>query len=482
LNYCQLSLDIREVMLEADPTNFEAQRDLAVLYDTLGDVQMKLGDIRSALETYEQGLRTREQLTEADPGNLKELRGLSISYDRMGYAHLELGETQTALEYFQRYNVVCMELATGDPDNSEAERDLAFSFRNLGDIHLEIGLGGLTAFLSQPTYRASRDCYLEALTILERRTAVNPHDTQTLRDLSYVYLKLGEVCELLGESEPALDYYQKHLYCSEMLLSANPGDTIRQRDLSVILERIGNIHMQLGNAPLALECFQSSHEIAEALAENDPADAALQRDLSISHEKLGDAFTEILDYASATASYQASLEICDRLIAAGDDSVQSLQDRELILTKLGNVEQEAERAEESVADWETFISVRRNRSWLTRRIAHLARLGRFEEIPQTAAYLRDLDTGNSRNLYEASRGYALCVQAIASGSAESLTATQLSQRQDYIALALASLRESIDAGYDDFEQLQQDPDFAALRELPEFDELISTAESLTPME
>ena len=41
-----------------------------------------------------------------------------------------------------------------------------------------------------------------------------------------------------------------------------------------------------------------------------------------------------------------------------------------------------------------------------------------------------------------------------------------------MAAALATLRQSIAAGYSDFRHMASDPDLAPLRDLPEFKELI----------
>ncbi len=55
-----------------------------------------------------------------------------------------------------------------------------------------------------------------------------------------------------------------------------------------------------------------------------------------------------------------------------------------------------------------------------------------------------------------------------------MTVEQQTQRQDFIDLAIACLRESIAAGWTDFDHMQQDPDLAVLRDLREFEELMHT--------
>jgi hypothetical protein len=135
-----------------------------------------------------------------------------------------------------------------------------------------------------------------------------------------------------------------------------------------------------------------------------------------------------------------------------------------------------------ITDWESFIRQPGARSQLATRIALLAKAGLFDDIPQSAAMLRSLDAENPDNLYNAGCGYAICAAAIAPAENESLTPEQLAQQQEYIDLALNCLRESIAVGYSDFEHMQQDPDLAVLRDLPEFDELIPMGEPLPTSE
>ncbi len=80
---------------------------------------------------------------------------------------------------------------------------------------------------------------------------------------------------------------------------------------------------------------------------------------------------------------------------------------------------------------------------------------------------------NPTNLYSAACGYAVCANAIQLAEEESLTAEQQTQRQEYIDLSFACLRESIAVGWNDFDHMQQDPDLAVLRDLQDFEELMS---------
>jgi hypothetical protein len=179
-----------------------------------------------------------------------------------------------------------------------------------------------------------------------------------------------------------------------------------------------------------------------------------------------------LEYDAAIEGYQKSISILDQLIANGLDVELSNQMRQVMENELRSIEVEAVEIRAALDDWNTFISRPEARSRLLLRITVLARDERFDEIPQSAEMLRLLDSENSFNLYNAACGYAICANAIVTADEADSTSEQLTRRQEYIDLALDCLRESIAAGYSDFQHLQQDPDLAVLRELAEFQELL----------
>ncbi len=237
--------------------------------------------------------------------------------------------------------------------------------------------------------------------------------------------------------------------------------------------KLGDVQLQLGDTQSALGFYQQGLDIRERLAAADPTNSGAQRDLMVSHYKLAQVTAAMLEYDTAVERYTTAIAILDRMIANGQNVAQSQQERETVANALRTVEREAAKARVTLADWETFISHPTARWRLSLRIRHLACTNRFDEIPQTAAMLRSLYVENPTNLYSAACGYAVCAGAIQAAEGESLSGDQQTRRQEYIDLALACLRESIAAGWNDFDHMQQDSDLAVLRDLSGFEELMS---------
>ena len=79
-----------------------ARRDLAVSYDSLGNVSLQSGDLKAAREYFKKYLNLSEQLAQQDPDSTQARRDLSVSYDRLGDVSLQLGDSKGAREYFEK--------------------------------------------------------------------------------------------------------------------------------------------------------------------------------------------------------------------------------------------------------------------------------------------------------------------------------------------------------------------------------------------
>ena len=75
------------------------------------------------------------------------------------------------------------------------------------------------------------------------------------------------------------------------------------------------------------------------------------------------------------------------------------------------------------------------------------------------------------DLYNLACGHGVHVAALRRASPEPNEDEQRREAQ-HVAAALATLRQSIAAGYSDFKHMATDPDLAPLRDLPEFKALL----------
>jgi tetratricopeptide (TPR) repeat protein len=279
-----------------DPDSRTAQREKAVNLGNIGQKYLNLlGDTKKALEYTQQAVDINETLAANDPQSAQAQRDLSVSYEKLGNVNLSLGNTQVALDAYQKFNEIAKTLAANDPQSAQAQRDLSVSYEKLGNVQLQIG-----------NTEQALTTYEKSLAITKQLADADPESAAVQRTVSVSYNKLGNVNLSLGNTQVALDAYQKSLEIDKTLAANDPQSAQAQRDLSISYNKLGDVNLSLGNTQVALDAYQKSLEIRKTLAANDPQSAQAQRDLSVSYEKLGNVNLSLGNTQVALDAYQKS--------------------------------------------------------------------------------------------------------------------------------------------------------------------------------
>ncbi|MEZ5940621.1 MAG: tetratricopeptide repeat protein [Planctomycetaceae bacterium] len=254
----------------------QAQRDLSVSHNKLGDVLRQMGQPQAALEHYEAGLKIREQLAAADERDAQAQRDLSISHNKLGNVLLQMGQPQAAFEHYEADLKISQQLAAADERDAQAQRDLSVSHNKLGDVLLQVG---------QP--QAALQHYEECHEVLTKLAAADERDAQAQRDLSVSHDRLGDALRQMGQPQAALEHYEEGLKIREQLAAADERDAQAQRDLSISHNKLGDVLLQMGQPQAALEHYVECHEVLTKLAAADERDAQAQRSVGLTRQARG---------------------------------------------------------------------------------------------------------------------------------------------------------------------------------------------------
>ncbi|NQV25372.1 MAG: tetratricopeptide repeat protein [Rhodopirellula sp.] len=132
-------MKIARVLAEADPSDAQKQRDLAVSFERLGQVSLAVGKTDDALKYFSDELVIAERRMKADPSDVDAKRFTSVVYNFLGDVFLKLGRTDDALTQFQDGLTIRRVLAEADPSSAEKQRDLMFSHNKLGEVEVQAG-------------------------------------------------------------------------------------------------------------------------------------------------------------------------------------------------------------------------------------------------------------------------------------------------------------------------------------------------------
>jgi tetratricopeptide (TPR) repeat protein len=465
-------LDIDQKQAAADPADVLAQRAHASTLKLLGNLSLESGAIELAQGFYQQELKITERLAAIDTTDTQAQQNLLVLYEDMGDVSLKRGEVEDARDFYQQGFEIAQKLAAADPTDTQTQRNMEISYTKLGDVTL-----------GMKQVRNAHEFYKQGLEIARTLAAADPNNPQMLRDLAICYGRVGNVTLQTERAQDALGFYQQELEIIQKLAMADPTNAPVQYSLSVSFNNLGDANLQLKRSKEALDYYRRRLEIAEKLVAASPTNLQARILLVNSRHTLGEFHSSMFEYTAAAQQFRAGVSVLDGTIAARQRLEKSQRDRDYFANRVVY----AERAIMATGEWLVLLQQPAEKlpELLSVRIYELAKQGRFDDVVQAADHLRVL-AGNaagrqSAMLYDAACGYGLCVQAVKATNGEDLTEQQQSRRSQFISRSLACLREAVAAGYEDFEHARSDPDLTALRELPEFQKLVSSKTQASPL-
>jgi tetratricopeptide (TPR) repeat protein len=176
LQRAKVIVDFAASRAEADPGSADAQRDLSVSHERLGELMVRMGNGPEAERLYRLSLAIRERLAQADPGSADAQRDLSVSHEKLGDLMVRVGNGPEAERLYRLSLAIAERLAEADPGSAAAQRDLSFSYTTLGDLERDGGRVG----------EAERR-YRDALAIDRRLALGDPSNVTAQADLDVSY-------------------------------------------------------------------------------------------------------------------------------------------------------------------------------------------------------------------------------------------------------------------------------------------------------
>ena len=241
--YFEKSLNLREQLTQQGPDSAQAQRDLAVSYERLGNVSLRGSDLKAAREYFKQYLDLSEQLARQDPQSTQARRDLSVAYERLGNMSLEGGNLKATEDYFEKSLTLREQLAHQEPDNAQARRDLAV----LIAVWATWSEGGQPKSGPRLLWKISP----HNRTTGPPRSGKRPDQARPRGP----YSCLGDVSLRGGDLKAAQDYFKKTLNLSEQLARQDPENAQTGLGLGVSFWKLGHGVRRQNNIPKPMPGF-----------------------------------------------------------------------------------------------------------------------------------------------------------------------------------------------------------------------------------
>ncbi len=302
----ETSLDyLNRLAVEAgdDP---ELQRDLIVAYRKIGDIQMTLGDLTAAQESYRRGFLLAEPIAAAHPDDWRAQDELRALHQGQGRVLSQLGKHSESSKEYQAGLEIARRIAAAHPNESAPQLAIGSLLQSVRGID---------------NARAAREIYAKL-------AASDKNNVDALEALAGADRQIGDYLRYQADSAGAVASYYKAIDTYQKLVDASPNST--RLSLSLAGTRI-----DAGTAlswpwlggprdpSAAVALFASARETIEPLAEADRLNAPLQRQLALIYNQTGILRVRERDTAGSLPAFRRFREIAQRLVDLDKGNVDS---------------------------------------------------------------------------------------------------------------------------------------------------------------
>jgi tetratricopeptide (TPR) repeat protein len=474
-------------------------RLMVVAHDRLADLYLTLGRTPDARREYEAMLDLARQVADRMPESRDARRAVANAHDKLGMlASISSNVPALTDHYTQAFNIR-RQLFEQYPADRNVRRELSISWHKLGDASMTAG---------EPA--KARERYEESLRMIEARP---PGDDPAERpiDLRFRHTRIALACLALGDVDAADRHAKTALENARALAQLDP--VMGRHELAASVEQAAQVALCRLDPATAVAHRREVVNLRRAAVAADPDNREAERNLAVALYLLGDAAAATTDLPTVRTAYAEHLKLCSGAIAADPGSLQKGQDlalayeRQMLLA-------EAEGRFTDAATWAgknadlcrraepdprfahlhlTFWRMRREtekamyeaaakfglddsaifaplpppvRAGLLRlRALTLALKGKTDEATAAASELQRVAGGNAEAMAVTGRVFALLAKSVGEND----------RRNAFADSAIAALREAIRLDPTTVVALVQFPEFVALRDRPDFRELLRPA-------
>ncbi|HYJ91451.1 MAG TPA: serine/threonine-protein kinase [Pyrinomonadaceae bacterium] len=306
--------DIYETLIHSDPRNTELGRDLAALYDRIGEIKLHASDTKGGFAAFQASLAVRHQLIEDNSNDPVLHREFAVSFMKLGEASQKLGDIAKALHFERKALSIFEELLERESNNLKFKRDVMLTLSKIGYM----------LFISDDLPRAL-DSYRQSFSIAESLATAQPENALALRDLSIGYNNIGRVLLKENDAREAEDAFKRSLAIAEALANIDPKNELARSDVAYVLAKLGAAQTESGKYEDALHNLAKALEINQALYQANPKHAFTLAEIGDCHHAIGEAFEKMKRQADALASYELAVEAREKMSSADPGDAEYLR-------------------------------------------------------------------------------------------------------------------------------------------------------------
>jgi len=395
-------------------TSKTADRTMGVALQRMGSFYTLYGSVDETSKIFQRSLEIFQRLMQEDPNQDWNAFDAAISYDELGELLREVGpDPRITFDYYRKSleirKRVLAEPRSPEPNTIRRLRAMGVSGIKLANLSLDVGTPQDAKRYAEDTLAAMKSANLK-----------DPKDVMLIREVEAgALLALVPAQAHLGEEAAALRSSAEGEAACQSLIRADPADPSPKKDLGRVQQAAGDLEIELGRPGEAVNALEEALQTFRSLSEKDPQNPELVWYQTNAGESLAVA-------QSLVGNASESRRLLEKCLAArvrfvGDDPHNINREIELMIVK--------------------------------------ARLGQCDEASRMASRVQEFAPHHPGKLFGAARALALCAHG--------------PQASAFAERSLEALRQAAAGGFKDAYAVRTSPDFAALRDLRGYRDLVT---------
>jgi non-specific serine/threonine protein kinase/serine/threonine-protein kinase len=320
------ALSIREGVRDK-ANDAQSRQDIANTYSRLSGLLKLMGDYEGGLNYDRDSLRMYREMLSLDPGNLEYRRKVASAYTALGGGLSQIGDWDGVLETRRQALRMFEEIIAAGSDNPEDVRGLCLAHRRLGGILLML-----------KNQKQAENHFRKALSIAQEMMRERPGDSRNVQDLAASATALGGLLYETGQFDEAMERYREAIEIHDQIAKSDPLDARNRSLLASNVHRFARTMIRTRDPKPALPHLQRSLEMRQALARENPMNAGAQGEVGESHMLLGDYYTVTGDKARALTSYRRAMAVFRELQIQGKENAILEIERRETMEKIAGLE------------------------------------------------------------------------------------------------------------------------------------------------
>jgi tetratricopeptide (TPR) repeat protein len=477
----QGAVDILKPVVERTEDRFH-RRDLAMVYNNLGNLEVEIGRFDDARTTHENALALREGLVRERPDDPDPLFDLSYSEHNLGWLDTKVGRPDSALAHYRRAAELRERVIGMAPKQAGRQAELASTLSNLGWTLASIGRKD-----------EARNVLRRGVGLLEECVADQPKVISFRSSLAQILNALGE----LQSGADARASFTKAQALGELIVAEVPTVTRYQSDLAMTLMLFGNLSRNSKACEEAVALHERAVKISETLARDHSEMVQYQLSFANSLSHLGLTLVDARRPGDALPRHERAIEAYETILRKNPTDIGTTSllagaqnNLAMALAKLGRHEEAVKVLGEAIAHERACLKrdpkTAQYRQWLSNHYMNLGQslraLGRKDEalaVSRTRFELLEQAPPEQRETaihYHVTCEMAQMVPLIGRGKPEAaLTLAERAERQSYADRAVEEFRLALADGYSDVPLFLHDEDLDPIRGRADFQRLLVSA-------